>query len=166
MRNVFAGRVGPRSVPSLLCPGTQLWQEPHGCPRFSLPTCTLALSEPCLWKHRDAYTHELHPTGNRGRGGDFNEARVVLSPPPPASTYVLRPLRGQAAAPLVSDRTAAECCSQPLCLSLAAPVQRGKSQPINHPGPGQALSISCLLLPPRYTPIHHTEVCRPGAQRS
>ena len=142
MRNIFAGRAGPRSIPSPLCPGTQLWQEPRGCPHFSLPTCALALSEPGLRKHRDAqfplwglwgsqntqpsrtcprllpldhlqvWLHLAQcerPPAPRGESeGDFNEAGVVLSPPSPAPTYLLSPLRGQAAASLVSDRTAAE----------------------------------------------------------
>lgn len=72
------------------------------------PACgsTEMLIRTTVWLH--LAWHELPPAPHRESGGDFNEARVVLSPPPPASTYVLRPLRGQAAAPLVSDHTAAE----------------------------------------------------------
>lgn len=58
VRNISAGRAGPRSIPSPLRPGTQLRQHPRGCPHFSLPTRTLALSEPCLRKRRDAHSHD------------------------------------------------------------------------------------------------------------
>lgn len=98
-----------------LCPGTQLWQKPHGCSHFFLATCVLALSKPYLQNHRDAQSHYggcgpartpsqntllldhlqlwLHLAGSapppapHGWGG-VNEAATVLSTPSPATTYL------------------------------------------------------------------------------
>lgn len=83
MGNVFAGGAGLRSVPTPLCPGTQLWQELHGCSRSSLATCALALSKPCLQT-----TEMLIPTveaaGQPEHEDIENLSSAPATPPPPA----------------------------------------------------------------------------------